>query len=123
MSRTSKTRLKTSGTIAVGAVLVATLLAAQQKADPHHDDLKDAEALIHEGRLNEAKSATLQELQLHPSNVDGYNLLGIIATDQQDYSGAVAAFKKAPQIAPNSVKTHNNLGNAYAARKNFDQAE
>ena len=38
----------------------------------------------------------------HPSSVEGYNLLGIIETNQQDYAGALVAFNKALKLAPNS---------------------
>lgn len=79
--------------------------------------------LVQQGRLHEAKTATEQELQLHPSSVEGYNLLGIIETDQQDYSSAIEAFRRALQLSPNSIKTHNNLANAYVALKQFDLAE
>ena len=63
-----------------------------------------------------------EELQRNPS-VDGYNLLGIIESDKQDYQSAVAAFQQALQLSPNSTKTHNNLGNVYVAQKKFDLAE
>lgn len=81
------------------------------------------EALIQQGRLEEARTSTIQLLQKNPSSVEGYNLLGIIQADQQDYSGAIAAFQKALQIAPKSAKTHNNLGNIYVAEKKVDLAE
>ena len=41
--------------------------------------------LAQEGRIAEAKTATLEALEHHPSSVEGYNLLGIIETNQQDY--------------------------------------
>lgn len=111
------------GTVALlAASMVPSMQALQQK--PSNDDsYAPVEALIQQRRFDEAKAATLAELQNHPRSVEGYNLLGIIAADQQDYSGAAAAFKKALQISPNSVKTHNNLGNIYVARKDFDFAE
>ena len=86
-------------------------------------EFKQVEDLIQQHRLNEAKTAVLQELQRHPTAVEGYNLLGIIQSDQQDYADAVASFQKALSLSPNSVKTHNNLGNAYVAEKQFDAAE
>jgi tetratricopeptide (TPR) repeat protein len=86
-------------------------------------DFKQVEDLIQQHRLNEAKTAVLEELQQHPSNVEGYNLLGIIQSSQQNYADAVASFQKALSVSPNSVKTHNNLGNAYVAQKQFDAAE
>ncbi|MGD0789002.1 MAG: tetratricopeptide repeat protein [Terracidiphilus sp.] len=81
------------------------------------------EALVQQGRLDEARTQMLDELQRNPSSVDGYNLLGIIDSDGQDYPDALAAFQKAFKLAPNSTKTHNNLGNLYVAQKRIDLAE
>ena len=65
----------------------------------------------------------LDQLKQHPSSVEGYNLLGIILSDQQDFSGAIASFQKALQLSPNSTRTHVNLGNVYVAGKQSDAAE
>jgi tetratricopeptide (TPR) repeat protein len=105
------------------ALLHIPAFPAQQKAPNSSKDFREAEVLVQQGRLHEAKTATEQELQLHPSSVEGYNLLGIIETDQQDYSSAIEAFRRALQLSPNSIKTHNNLANAYVALKQFDLAE
>ena len=85
--------------------------------------LQQAEALMQQGHMDEAKAKVQQELMQHPSSVEAYNLLGIIASSQQDYPGALAAFQQALKVAPNSTRTHVNLGNAYVAEKNFDSAE
>jgi len=86
-------------------------------------DFPQVEALMQQGRLDEAKAAIQEELQRNPSSVDAYNLLGIIESNQQDYARALEAFQAALKLAPNSAKTHNNLGNVYVAQKQFDQAE
>jgi len=85
--------------------------------------LQQVETLVEQGHLEEAKTSILQELQQNPSSVDGYNLLGIIESKEQDYSSALAAFQIALRLAPNSTKTHNNLGNVYVAQKRLDLAE
>jgi len=97
--------------------------AAQQQPAKISENLQQVESLVQQGRLDEAKTAILAELQRNPSSVDAYNLLGILESDGQDYSGAIAAFQKALQLAPHSAKTHNNLGNVYVAQKNLDLAE
>ena len=71
----------------------------------------------------QAKVKIQEELQRNPSSVEGYNLLGIIESDEQDYPNALAAFQNALKLAPNSAKTHNNLGNVYVAQKRLDLAE
>jgi len=78
--------------------------------------------LLRQGHLDEAKAGMLEELKRDPSSVDGYNLLGIIEADAQNYSGAIAAFQKALQLAPHSTKTLNNLGNVYVAQNMPDLA-
>jgi tetratricopeptide (TPR) repeat protein len=91
--------------------------AAQQSAS-----FAQVETLIQQGHLEEAETEVRAELQRNPS-VEGYNLLGIIESDKQDYQSAVSAFQQALQLSPDSAKTHNNLGNVYVAQKKFDLAE
>ena len=102
---------------------VALECMAQQKASKASADFQQVEDLIQQHRLNEAKAKALDELQKYPSSVEGYNLLGIIQSNQQDYAGAIQSFKKALQLSPNFTKTHNNLGNAYVAQRELDAAE
>ncbi len=109
--------------ILLSLLLVLVPCGAQQKPSHASSNFQEAQNLLQQHRLSEAKSATLDELQRYPKSVEGYNLLGIIESEDQDYSGALDAFKKALQLAPNSVKTHNNLGNAYVASKQLALAE
>lgn len=117
--------LSKAGTASILALLLlgSRDSMAQQKQSGSSAALQQVEVLIQQGHLDEAKSKTLDVLKENPSSVEGYNLLGIIAGNQQDYSNAVAAFQKALQLAPRSVKTHNNLGNVYVAQKQLDLAE
>lgn len=113
-----------SGIFPIITVFLASMSGiAQQPASKAPVNLQAEEALIHQGRLQEAKTLTLEELQRSPSSVEGYNLLGIIESEEQDYPNAVGAFQRALQLAPSSTKTHNNLGNAYLAEKKLDLAE
>ncbi len=86
-------------------------------------EFQEAEALMQQGHLDEAKAKVQEELQHNPSSVDGYNLLGIIESAQQDYTGAIETLQHALKIAPNATKTHNNLGNVYVAEKQPELAE
>ena len=87
------------------------------------DRFDQVETLIQQRRFAEARTAVLDELKRHPSSVEGYNLLGIIQTHQQDYSGAIASLQKALQLNPRSTRTHNNLGNVYLAQEQAEAAE
>jgi tetratricopeptide (TPR) repeat protein len=96
-----------------------TALAQQTTAT---SPFRDAENLLAEHRLAEARTETLKQLGAHPT-VDGYNLLGIIESNQQAFSAAIEAFQHALRLKPGSPKTLNNLGNVYAAQHQFALAE
>ena len=85
--------------------------------------LVEAEALVQQGSVQEAKKKIQEELELTPSSVEGWNLLGIVYTEEKDYPGAAEAFERALKIAPNSAKARNNLGNVYVAEGKLDLAE
>jgi tetratricopeptide (TPR) repeat protein len=101
-------------------------LAPHDSTEHAADDsttLKEVEALMQQGRVVEAKASLESLLEKDPRSVEGYNLLGIIATSQHDYLGATTAFQRALRISPNSTKTHNNLGNVYLVEKHLGLAE
>ena len=83
----------------------------------------EAETLLNQGSVDEAKKKIQEELERNPSSVEGYNLLGIIYSGEKDYANALEAFQTALKADPNSTKTRNNLGNVYVAQGNLDLAE
>ena len=83
---------------------------------------REAENLLQQHRLAEARTETLEQLKVHPT-VDGYNLLGIIESNQRDFNAAVESFEHALRMKPGLPKTLNNLGNTYAAQRQWDLAE
>ncbi|MGC1416911.1 MAG: tetratricopeptide repeat protein [Candidatus Acidiferrum sp.] len=85
--------------------------------------LLEAGDLLRQGSVDEAKKKIQEELQQNPSSVQGYNLLGIVDTNQKDYANALLAFQHALKIEPNSTGTRNNLGNLYVAENKLDLAE
>jgi tetratricopeptide (TPR) repeat protein len=85
--------------------------------------LQEAETLIQQGHLDQAKKIINDQLTLDPSNAEAYNLLGIAYTNEKDFDHAVDAFERALKLAPHATKIHNNLGNLYVAQKKFDLAE
>ncbi len=86
-------------------------------------ELDQAEALLRQGSVAEAKQKIQEELQRHPASVAGYNLLGIAYSGEKNYNDALQAFQHALRLNPNSVKTHNNLGNLYLAENKADLAQ
>lgn len=114
------------------AMLLCSLFAAaahsQAAATPQHpakqmDNLTRAQTLLHQGQLGAAKANLLAILKRHPSSAEGYNLLGIVETQQNDYAGALASFQHALRLAPRSATTHINLGNLFLAQKKPELAE
>jgi tetratricopeptide (TPR) repeat protein len=85
--------------------------------------LQEAEDLLRQGSIDEAKNKIREELQRNPSSVEGYNLLGIVYTDEKDYENALQALQLALKLDPNSTRTLNNLGNLYVAQNKLDLAE
>jgi tetratricopeptide (TPR) repeat protein len=117
------------------AILLAALLAprsnAQQpSAHKNHapapapsPSLLRARQLIESGQLDQAKNVINEQLVRDPSNLEAYNLLGIIFTDQKNYPEALDAFQQALKLNPNSTSTHNNLANLYVAQQKPDLAQ
>jgi tetratricopeptide (TPR) repeat protein len=97
----------------------ATSLDTQKTATP----FAEAETLLRQGSIEEAKEKIQQQLALHPASVAGYNLLGIAYSSEKDYSNALEAFQHALKLSPSSTKTLNNLGDLYMAQAKPDLAE
>jgi tetratricopeptide (TPR) repeat protein len=112
--------LKSTGTFLL--LITAVVNAAQNSTSQTTSNLNQEQSLIKQGHLDEARALILADLNKQPS-VEAFNLLGIIDTEAQDYPGALDALSSALQLAPNSVQTHNNLGNVYLSNKKTDLAE
>ena len=114
----------TAGRTFVFSVLIAlSLRCAPQQPPKIPAPLGQAESLLHQGRIEDAKKQVLDALQRNPSSADGFDLLGIIFAREQDFPNALAAFQKSLRLAPNSTRTHVNLGNLYVAEKAPADAE
>ena len=85
--------------------------------------LQRAEEELRAGRLPEARSEIQEELAANPKNIEAYNLLGIVYTDEEDYPHALEAFERALKLSPDSARTRNNLGNLYVREGQLDLAE
>jgi tetratricopeptide (TPR) repeat protein len=117
------------------AILFAALLppfsnAQQPPAHKNHapvalsnSPLLHAQELIQTGQLDQAKNVINEQLLRDSSNVEAYNLLGIIFTNEKNYTEALDAFQQALKLKPNSTSTHNNLANLYVAQQKPDLAQ
>jgi tetratricopeptide (TPR) repeat protein len=86
-------------------------------------NLFQARELIQQGQFEQAKGLIEDQLKVQPSDVEAYNLLGIVETNEKNYNQAEEAFRQALHIDPGSKTTHNNLGNLYVAQQKLDLAE
>ena len=82
----------------------------------------EAAKLLQDGKADQARLAVLEGLKLDPRSVQGYNLLGVISHQQNNFAESERAFLQALKFAPGSTQAHNNLGNCYVTEKKFDLA-
>jgi tetratricopeptide (TPR) repeat protein len=104
-------------------LILLTTLYAQPPAKTSPSPFAEAERLLQQGNVADAKAKIQEQLVLNPANVEGYNLLGIVYTSEKDFDHAVEAFQRALKLNPASARTHVNFGNAYVAEEKFDLAE
>lgn len=83
----------------------------------------EAESLLRQGSLQEAKVKTQEQIKRYPSRAEGYKILGIIYSEERDYANALDAFQHALTLDPKSAGIHNNLGNVYLAQEKQNLAE
>jgi tetratricopeptide (TPR) repeat protein len=83
----------------------------------------DAEALVREGKFEDAKSKIHEELLQHPDSAQGYALLGLLYTAEKNYPEALATFQQGLKLNPKSTGIRNDLGNLYVAQGNIVLAE
>jgi tetratricopeptide (TPR) repeat protein len=83
----------------------------------------EAEQLLREGSIAEAKQKIQEQLARNPSSAEGYRLLGVAYTTEKNYSNAQEAFEHSLKLDPNSAGARNDLGNLYAAQQKLDLAE
>ena len=124
--------VKLCACIALGAILpygntpsgqAPTSKQATHQPPKSPSPFADAEILIQQGKLEEARARIQEELKERPSSAEGYTLLGIVYTEEKSYPEALSAFQQALKFSPKSTKIMNNLGNVYVAQGNLDLAE
>ena len=132
-SADSRIRLRGISILTCGVIfaLLQAYASAQATPNPKHSRpssqvpvfVQEAEELLRQGSPEEAKKKLQVQLALHPSSVEGFNLLGILYSGEKDSVHAQEAFEHALKLDPNSARTHNNLGNLYVAEGKLDVAE
>ena len=85
--------------------------------------LQEAEDLLRQGSIDEAKKKIQEQLELNPSSVEGLQSVGNCLHRREGLRQCLEAFQQALKLDPNSTRTLNNLGNLYVAQKKLDLAE
>jgi len=109
----------------LSAVLCPALCVGQKSSGTTGDASQKftrAQQLLSEGDLAQARKVVLEGLALSPKSVEGYNLLGMLYTQEKDFVRSAAAFQHALNIDSHSAVTHDNLGNSYVAQNRPDLA-
>ena len=74
------------------------------------------------GALKQAENLSKKILIKKPRHADALNLLGMIAYEEKNYYDAINFIKQALQYNPDNFYFHNNLGTAFKAIKQLDDA-
>ncbi len=87
------------------------------------DVLREAYAAHQHGRLEEAERGYLAALQRNADEVDALHLLGLLRHQQGRHSEAVVLLRRAVDLRPRFAGAHLNLGNAWKALRQFEEAQ
>src|SRR5437588_6246640 len=102
--RTRATPLMVRGILALGMFLLfpagspaqhaPTPQARRRTPSVSQSPFVEAEQLFSQGQVAEAKEKTQEQLKLHPENVEGYTLLGIIYSNEKYYTSVLVALQQ-----------------------------
>lgn len=84
--------------------------------------LKEADALYHDAKLDQALNAYRAVLAEDDSIAWAHSRIGAILAQLQDLNGAEQALLRAIELDPKLPQAHSNLGNIYYARGEYEAA-
>lgn len=105
--------------VALGALLVVAASAAGRAEDLSSTQIQ---ALVHQGKLDDALSATDAELERDGSSVTYRFVKGSILTRMNRLDEAAAIFQALTEEHPELPEPYNNLAVVYAAQGDFEKA-
>jgi Flp pilus assembly protein TadD len=85
-----------------------------------HNNLGNA--LLKEGKVDEAIAHFQKVLQIKPGGAEAHNNLGNALLQKGNLDEAITHFQKALEINPDSAQAHNNLGNVLLKKGRVDEA-
>jgi tetratricopeptide (TPR) repeat protein len=81
-----------------------------------------AEVYADQYRLRESEELLIAALDRAPADPEVYRTQGVIRETRADYAGAVEAYARAIELAPNWSYLYISLGHAYRAQQLYDDA-
>jgi tetratricopeptide (TPR) repeat protein len=82
----------------------------------------EADLLAARGEFAEAERAGRAAIRLHPSDADGYGILGNVFAYAGQFDSAMVYFEALLERSPYELKAWNNLGNIALVRRDFVKA-
>jgi tetratricopeptide (TPR) repeat protein len=117
--------------VRIGAAAEVNFQLSPQSGMSEEDKKKNAalqgsltagEALIKEGKSEEAIAKFNEAIAVLPACHVCYYYIGVAHSQKQQYAEAEAAFKKAAEIRPNFAEAYSGLAGVYNSQKKFDEA-
>lgn len=108
---------------AYSIVLIALALAIFPLAPAHADTLQDVRQLLKQGQHAQALDQANKYLAANPKDAQGRFLKGLILTEMNKTSEAIAVFQKLTEDYPELPEPYNNLAVIYAQQNQFDKAK
>jgi tetratricopeptide (TPR) repeat protein len=87
------------------------------------DDLKDAQKLYQQGKLQPALDKVEGYLKAQPKDPQGRFLKGLVLTEQKRIPDAIQVFTGLTEDFPELPEPYNNLAVLYASQGNYDKAK
>jgi tetratricopeptide (TPR) repeat protein len=108
----------------LGAALFAALLGASACAwAAPADDLKEAQRLYGQGKLQPSLDKVEGFLKAQPRDPQGRFLKGLVLTEQKRIPDAIQVFTSLTEDYPELPEPYNNLAVLYASQGNYDKAK
>ena len=105
------------------AIAVALIGAASPAWSAPADDLKDAQRLYGQGKIQPAMDKVDQFLKAQPRDPQGRFLKGLLLTEEHRTDDAIKVFTGLTEDYPELPEPYNNLAVLYASQGNYDKAK
>src|SRR4051812_29715394 len=108
----------------LAAALAAALIGAASPAwSAPADDLREAQRLYGQGKIQPSMDKVDQFLKVQPRDPQGRFLKGLVLTEQKRTNDAIQVFTGLTEDYPELPEPYNNLAVLYASQGNYDKAK